>query len=194
LTLHHLERARLRLIIIGGGPGVGKSTLAKDVADHLDCAVIATDEIRKDVTATPHGEHRFAEPGGGIYDVTTVDAVYAEQLREARLLLDAGRGVVLDSSWARAAHRDAARAVARQCRVELVEIECELDPAIAKERVARRLGDLWNPSDATPDIVDALNAAREPWPTSMKVSTKESTSDVLADTITRIERQPVVVE
>ncbi len=194
LTLHHLERARLRLILIGGGPGVGKSTLARDVADHLDCAVIATDEIRKDLTDTPHDEHRFAEPGGGIYDVTTVDAVYAEQLREARLLLDAGRAVVLDASWARAAHRDAARAVARECRVELVEIDCELEPAIAKERVARRLGDLWNPSDATPDIVDALNAAREPWPTSMKVSTQQSTREVLADTIARIERQPVVVE
>jgi uncharacterized protein len=194
LTLHHLERARLRLVIVGGGPGVGKSTLANDLADRLDGAVLATDEIRKDLTATPYDEHRFAEPGRGIYDVTTVDAVYGEQLREARLLLDAGRSVILDASWARAAHREAARSVARERRVEFVEIECELPPDIAKERVAGRLGDPWNPSDATPEIVDSLNAAREPWPTSIKVSTEGSTEQVLADTLARIEWQPLEVE
>lgn len=188
LALRHLERGRLRMILIGGGPGVGKSTVARDVADHFGYPVLATDDIRKDLTATPHDEHRFSEVGGGIYDAETTDRAYGELLHEAELLLDAGVGVVLDASWSSAAHRRAARVLATRCGVHCVEMECTLDAAIAKERVARRLSNPWNPSDATPEIVDALNAARVPWPTALRVPTGQPVDDVAREAIEKISR------
>ena len=58
----------------------------------------------------------------------------------------------------------AMRELARETGAELVEVECVLDRAIAKERIARRLANPDNPSDATPDLVDHMAASREHWP------------------------------
>lgn len=171
LACNHLERARLRMILVGGGPGVGKSTLAQNLGAHYGYPVLATDEVRKDVARASRDEHAFADPGEGIYDDATKAATYAELEREAELLLSGGTGVVLDATWAGAADREAVRRLAERTRVEIVEIECVLDPAIAKERIARRLANPDNPSDATPDLVDYMAARREPWPEAIAIDT-----------------------
>ncbi len=191
LALDHLEWARVRLILVGGGPGVGKSTLARSLGDHYGLAVLATDEIRKDLTGVERDEHAFAEPGGGIYDDETVDAAYSEQRRAAKLMLRMGHGVVLDASWTRSVHREAARRLAQECGAEFVEIECTLDRAIARERIARRLSNPWNPSDATPDVVDFLAARRDDWPTAIAVSTAPPVADVAATAIEQIGKLPI---
>lgn len=188
LTLHHLERARIRLIVIGGGPGVGKSTLATGLGDHFGYPVLPTDEIRKDLTGTPHDEHRFEKPGEGIYGPETTERTYAEQRREARLLLDAGYGVILDASFPHKEERAAARALAADCGAELVEIECTLDPSIAKARITNRLSTSRTPSDARPELVDQLAGIRDPWPEALSISTKTSPAGVVAAITAAIER------
>ena len=187
LALDHLERARVRLVLVGGGPGVGKSVLAGGLAERCGATVLATDEIRKDLTGTAHDAHRFAPPGGGIYDETTSDRTYAEQLREAGLLLSHGESVVLDASWAQASRRAAARALATEHHAELVELECVLDAETAKERIARRLASVWNPSDATPEIADHLFARREPWPEAVQIDTARPPGAVLATAVGVVE-------
>ena len=188
LALDHLERARVRLVLVGGGPGVGKSALAGGLAERYGAAVLATDEIRKDLTGTPRDEHRFARPDEGIYDATTSDRAYAEQLREAGLLLSRGESVVLDASWADASRRASARALAAAHHAELVELECVLDAETAKERIARRLASVWNPSDATPEIADHLFARREPWPEAVRVDTAQPPGVVLATAVRAVDR------
>lgn len=179
MALDHLDRARIRMVLVGGGPGTGKSMLAQGLGDHYGATVLSTDEIRKDLTGTPHDEHRFAAPGEGIYDEATTDRAYHEQLREAELLLRRGESVVLDATWATERHRSAARDVASETVAELAEIECVLDPEIAKERIAERLSNPWNPSDATPDLVDHLASRRDPWPTATPIDTAATPTTVL---------------
>ncbi len=191
LAAHHLDRARIRLILVGGGPGVGKSTLAMGLADHYGVPVLRTDEIRKDLTGTPRSEHAFADANEGIYDPATTAGAYGELLREAGALLESAEGVVLDGSWADEAHRAAAREVACRTGAELIEIECRLDRAVARERIARRLANQWDPSDATPDLVDHLNDTRAPWPTAIPVSTASPASQVLQATVELIDDLPI---
>lgn len=179
MAVDHLDRARIRIVLVGGGPGVGKSMLADGLGDHHGATVLSTDEIRKDLTSTPHDEHRFASPGEGIYDEATTDRAYDELLREAALLVSRGESVVLDATWAAERHRTAARVVAADTAAELVEIECVLDPAIARERIADRLSNPWNPSDATPDLVDHLASRRDPWPSATEIDTSAAPSAVV---------------
>lgn len=187
LTVHHLERARLRVVMIGGAPGVGKTSLAQRVADHYQYVHLATDEIRHDVAQIPHGQHAFSRPDEGAYAPAVVRATYDEQLREARTVLASGRGVVLDASWSSAAQRNEARAAVEAMGVDLVEIECELDPAIARERIARRLANPDDPSDATPALFDVMVARRDPWPRATAVETMPPLDEVVDTAISVIE-------
>src|SRR5207248_5092618 len=49
LTARHLEAARVRLVLVGGLPGTGKSTVAAALADATGWVVLRSDEVRKDV-------------------------------------------------------------------------------------------------------------------------------------------------
>lgn len=191
LTLHHLERGRLRMILVGGGPGVGKTTLAERVADHYGYTVISSDEVRKDITGTPRSEHRPAAPDSGIYRPEATAAAYAEQRREARLLLESGEGVVLDATWSHAEHRIAARSLAGVCGAEFVELECAVPRNVAKERIRLRSAQEWNPSDATSELVDRFAVTFDRWPSALKISTAAHIDRVAVDAVASIERLPV---
>ena len=183
LALDHLERARVRVVLTGGGPGVGKTLLSQRLADHYGYVRLATDIIRHDVAEIPHGQHAFAEPDSGAYAPEVIDATYDEQAREVRELLRAGYGVVLDASWSSERHRIALHQVAAEFGVDVVEIECVLDDEIARERIARRLANPDDPSDATPEIVSLLRDRRDPWPSAQRLSTAPTIDDVLATAI-----------
>ena len=64
---------------------------------------------------------------------------------------------------------------------EVIEIQCTLDPRIADARIERRLLVDEDPSDARPEIMDALRAQQDPWPESTLVNTDQP----LAETIRR---------
>ncbi len=179
LCLEHLEEGRIRLVLVGGGPGVGKSVLAQGLSEQLRWPVLSSDETRKALAGVPADEHRFASPGEGLYDPETTDRTYERALAEAESLLSLGYSVILDASWSSDRHRDAARSAAGGFGAELIEIDCVLDPAVAKERIVRRLSNAWNPSDATPDVVDHLASVRDPWPTATSIDTGQDPGSVV---------------
>lgn len=191
LARDHAERARIRLVLVGGGPGTGKTSLSAGIGAQLGCPVLSSDEVRKSVTGTPADTHRYAPPGEGIYDDTTVAAVYRELLREAEAVLRSGSGVVLDATWTRDVYRRAARAVAHRCGAELVELECRVAPEVARQRVARRRIDADGGSDATPEVVDHLAARREPWPEAHTLDTAAPADQTIATSVARIVELPL---
>ncbi|MDW3220379.1 MAG: AAA family ATPase [Acidimicrobiales bacterium] len=174
LVLDHLERARLRVIMVGGGPGTGKSTLARQLGEHFGYAVLSSDEVRKDVTATPRDEHHFAAVGGDIYQPGVNRQTHDELRREADLLLRNGCGVILDATWRDPCDREAVRQLAQRRGAELVELRCTLDTETAKARVRHRLADPTDPgsiSDATPELIDTLAAQPFHWPEATEIAT-----------------------
>ena len=181
LALGHLERAQVRMVLVGGAPGTGKSTLARALGDATGWAVLRSDEIRKDLAGLPQAP---ADPGGfgvGLYAPGTSDRVYEQMLDRAAGHLALGEGVVLDASWSVGARRDAARRVASSCGAEVIEIRCRLAPAIASARIRARRAAGEGPSDATPEIAERLAASADPWPEARSIDTEPPPGLVLRE-------------
>lgn len=186
LCLDQLERARLRLILVGGGPGTGKTTLARALGQQFGCAVLSSDEIRKDLFRVDRTAHNPTEPDTGIYSPDSTERTYDEMLREAGLLLRSGETAILDASWIDEHQREKARSLAGEYGAELIPLECRLPAGIAKERVSRRLADLGDTSDATPQIVDHLHSIHDEWPDAIPIDTNQNHRLVEADALAAV--------
>jgi len=116
------------LAVVCGLPGVGKTTVAKRVAGHVDGEILRTDVIRKELFDDPE------------YSEAETEAVYAELIRRARDRVADGSSVVLDATFADAGFRDDIREVGDRVAdgFDLLEVEC--DETVVERRIERRDG------------------------------------------------------
>ncbi|WP_334143826.1 bifunctional aminoglycoside phosphotransferase/ATP-binding protein [Rhabdothermincola sp.] len=164
LATRHLERATVRLILVGGLPGTGKTTVAEALGRELDAQVISSDAIRKTDAGIPPGEHREEAFEAGLYAPGVTDATYQRLVELARCELERGRSVVLDASWRSAAHRALARAVARDTTSRLQELRCTSPTEVAAARITTRMAAGSGVSDATPAIAHRMAEVFDDWP------------------------------
>jgi uncharacterized protein len=182
LTLRHLEHARVRLVVVGGLPGTGKSTVAKGVGDALGAPVLRTDEVRRELSAGPAP----AAYGEGIYSAEAKAETYAELLARAEVALGMGETVVLDASWSDDRWRQRAREVAARVHADAVELRCDVAADVAADRIRARAAAGDDPSEATPDIAAAMAAQADGWATATTISTAgtvDAAIDQALDTI-----------
>jgi len=182
-TLGHLQRSAVKLVVVGGTPGTGKSTLGAGLADRLGMTLVSSDRVRKEHAQVSPTATTAAETGAGLYTGALTKRVYAEMLRRAATLLRRGESVVLDATWGSNVHRELARGVALDCSADLVEIRCQAPAAVADARLTTRLSmsAAGTVSDATPMIAADLRADFAEWPTAWSVDTTRSLSDTLDD-------------
>ena len=176
----HLDEAEIHLVLVGGLPGTGKTTLAQGLADRLGWAVLRSDEVRKELAGVDPTEPAGAAPHTGIYTPAFTAGVYRELLRRARMALGWGDCVVLDATWLDPEQRAAARTVARQCHAHLHEIRCQLALEEAGARIRTRAAAGGDASDATPEVLAVLaQHARTPWPGALLLDTALRPADVV---------------
>lgn len=169
LALDHLRRAEVRLVLVGGAPGSGKSTVATALATRLGAVRLSSDDLRGEVvppTAGPPGRLH-----AGRYAPERSRAVYDALLDRARAELVAGRSVVLDASWPTGERRADARALASDAVATLSELRCELPPELAAQRIAARAVEGTDSSEVTPELAAQLARERDPWPEAATVRT-----------------------
>lgn len=174
----HLSRGAIRLVLVGGLPGTGKTTLSRELSEAQGWIVLSSDAIRKEVTEAPLSGSS-APYGDGIYDPVSKALVYSEMLQRAEYLLSHGESVILDASWSDERHRTTARSLAERTSSCLIELRCRSDPEQAAARMRLRKADPSNLSDATPEV--ALRMAEEfaAWPEARIVDTSEGISDAI---------------
>ncbi|MCW2866156.1 MAG: gluconate kinase, partial [Marmoricola sp.] len=85
-ALAHLRRAAVVLVVVGGPPGTGKSTLGAGLADRLGMTVISSDRVRKELAHLVPTARTVHGAGEGIYTQAWTRRVYAELLHRAELL------------------------------------------------------------------------------------------------------------
>ena len=165
----HLRRAMVALVLVGGLPGTGKSTLADGLGAARGWTVLRSDEIRREAGG-PVGEQIARDPQGR-YGPAATDAVYGELLDRSGRALGRAESVILDASWIDARRRDAARDVAARTSSEIAELCCEVAPDEADRRIVRRSAGGTSASEATPEVREAMAERMDPWRTATVIDT-----------------------
>jgi uncharacterized protein len=169
IALRHLRAGAVTLVLIGGLPGTGKSTLAGAVADELGWTVLSSDRLRKELAGLPPEHSAAVAYGTGIYTEAWSERCYAELLHRAVALLGRGESVLLDASWTSAEERAAAAAAAAAASAGLVQLCCAASPELARLRMRSRPG---TTSDADAAIARQMSAAMAPWPAATVIDTE----------------------
>jgi uncharacterized protein len=169
LALRHLRDGEIRLVLVGGLPGTGKTTVASALADEFGFALLSSDRVRSDLAAA-----------GDRYARAAKDAVYAEVLARARRTLESGESVVADATWSEPAWRADAETLARETRSRLVRVECVAPVELAAARAQRRFVGGRDMSDADATVTRAAARTWEPWSAATQIDTSGPIDRALA--------------
>lgn len=132
-------RSKPTLFITTGLVGTGKTFLAQALAKRLGLVVISSDVTRKKLAGIPITEHRFEEFDTGIYLAEFSKKTYDRMFSEAKDILTEGGSVILDASFIKVEERLKAKELAKETNADFLIIECTLDEASIKKRLAQRL-------------------------------------------------------
>jgi predicted kinase len=148
---HTVPEPKSKLIVFGGLPGTGKTSLAREVAEEHSATYLRIDTIEQALRSS------------GVLmgdDVGPAGYLVAYALAESNLVV--GGVVVADSVNPLAITRDAWRRVAATTSAEIVEIEvvCS-DITEHRRRIETRLVDV--PGLALPTWQDVVERDYEPW-------------------------------
>ncbi|APA98387.1 uncharacterized protein NS506_04339 [Nocardia seriolae] len=168
LAIRHLERGAVTMVLVGGLPGSGKSTVARELAAHTGARVISSDAVRAQLRACGAVTGASGRFGEGAYRPEARARVYAELLDRARADLALGRSVILDAGWPDAETRARAAEIADLAHADLIPLHCACPSALAASRI---LGRPHGDSEATPAIADALAATVTDWPDAVQLDT-----------------------
>ncbi len=181
LAANSLSLGEVRLIVIGGLPGTGKTTVAEMMSAHCSWTVLSSDAIRREIAGVPSGDQSYGE---GSHDPAATKLTYDTLLRRAKAALSLGESVILDASFADETWRATARELAVKTKAVPVELCCVAPPAVANERISRRRRHAGPPqtllSDATPAIAATMAEHFSLWPTAVVLDTTGSKPATLA--------------
>lgn len=143
------------LLLVGGLPGTGKSTLARSLAQTLGAEVIRTDVVRKQLAGI--APELSGKDLPGLYSPEMTARTYGATLSQAEEALWQGRRVVVDATFSREEPRREFLNLADRLAVPVGLLLCEAPEGLIRERLAARRGDA---SDADWEV---YRQARELW-------------------------------
>jgi aminoglycoside phosphotransferase family enzyme/predicted kinase len=152
---------RPQLIAVGGMIASGKSTVARRIGELAHAPVIQSDRVRKSLAGVEPLTALRDEAFHGNYAPQRTEAVYAELLRCADVVLRSGRSVVLDASFRTREKRRAARELAAKHKLEFTFVETHAPEAVLLARLAEREKSP-SVSDGRLEVFDAFRASFEP--------------------------------
>ena len=160
LALGQLEEAGRKpcLVLVGGLPGAGKSTLARGLAERAGFQVVRSDVVRKELVG-PASED--------IYTSEWTDRTYTECLRLAEEALFQGGRPLVDATFREERRRREFLEMAGRWGVPALFLLCQSHPEVCRERLDLRRGDA---SDADWTVhVRAAERWEEPGPLTRNV-------------------------
>ena len=135
------------IVLICGLPGVGKTTIAKNLAPLIDAIILSSDKIRKELIPNPT---YTKEERKLIYDVMVLIAAY---------LQNSGINIILDATFNKEDSRNKVKQRIRVPRDEFFIIECVCPENIIFSRIKNRKEDY---SDADISVYKKMKKIYEP--------------------------------
>jgi aminoglycoside phosphotransferase family enzyme/predicted kinase len=178
--------AKPRLVVMMGLPGVGKTFVARRLAERIDAFHLLSDSIRKQLLGIPVGQRQTDDYGKGIYKGDIGKKTYAEMMRRARVFLSAGSSVIMDATFLHEDMRSSARGIAAKVGAPAVFVFADCPERVVKSRLRRRSGE-YSFSDANLDVYRAMKSRFKP-PRASREVVRIDTSQPLKRSLSKIER------
>ncbi|MFW6192722.1 MAG: AAA family ATPase [Gemmatimonadota bacterium] len=124
------------LVLLGGLPGTGKTTLAEGLAQEAGFRVISSDRTRKELAGMDPDDDASAGFGEGIYTPAWSDRTYAACLDAAERALFRGERVIVDASFRGEERRRAFLEAGRRWGVPVLWLVCRADEETVRGRLA----------------------------------------------------------
>ena len=151
------------LLVTTGVSGSGKTTLAAECVGAFTAVRLRSDVERKRLFSMAATDRPGDDDATrALYAAETTRQVYERLATLARRLLEAGSSVVVDATCNARSQRELLAAVARDTGTRIVWLEIDLPADLLHARVVARAAEGRDPSDATPEVLRAQLAAREP--------------------------------
>jgi aminoglycoside phosphotransferase family enzyme/predicted kinase len=163
------------LLVVRGPAGVGKTTLASQLAEVLGGEHLQTDQIRRQLFGLASSlEDRYTEQSRL--------RVYQEMFSQAGEMLQAGSTVVLDGTFLTLDLQQECHELAKASAARLLMVNCSLSAESATDRIRERAKQGDSLSDATEDTHRQQRAFESPPPPHLpqcNVDTSETPSDLV---------------
>ena len=146
------------LVLVGGLPATGKSTLARELAERTGFEVIRSDVVRKELAGLEPEDSAADAWESGLYAPEWTDRTYEECLRRVEASLRRGGRVVVDASFHSASRRRPFHEAAVRLGVRRRFLVCRAPPGVVRRRLAARDDDA---SDAYWEVYRRMRGAWE---------------------------------
>jgi uncharacterized protein len=185
------------ILVVMGGVGTGKSTIAKRLASELDWPVFSSDEIRKRLAGVPLTQRTPPELRAKIYSAQMTQQTYRKLLVDGLATLKENRGVILDATFSTRGLRKFLCDECKKANVSFQFVELELDVSEIKKRLKLRDENSGETSDARLEDFQTLSAAYEPpsefAPSLIRVLTTTSVSDAVETILLCLAQRRLIV-
>jgi predicted kinase len=173
------------MMLLGGLPGTGKSTIADSVGGEINATIIDSDRVRKRlVDSDTEGE--VPDYGEGIYTEEWTRRTYRRCLELTRRKLEQGQRVIIEASFKDNERRRIFWELADQLSIDAFFVEYIADDNEIRNRLKARNG---GPSDADWDIYRKMKDSwdgLEYWPE--KYRFRLDTNQPLASTCSELKQ------
>ena len=186
LAAAHLAHGRVRLVLVGGSPATGKTTLARDLGRRTGWTVLHSDEVRKRLAGIEPTTSAADDLDVGLYSPEWTSRTYHSMIDTADRSLAGGQSVILDASWSDERQRERAVTLARSTSSSLHAFRLSVPAEIADARARSRTESRTDASDASTRLTGPLRARFTSWPDAVELDATMTRDAIVASVLEHV--------